>query len=251
MAETGNTDANRRQQRIEAALAVLDAGDTYSLCEWVAGQGAAADVLTLYHDLSQALYGKRRAVRSTIAVARAGIHFGLTEAARLEKSDPELAARLRGQVKAISYDLGANLWPGWQDEGVVLTSADLETGLEAARLNLRLAEELGRPPLALCNAHWLLGAHELARGEGAAARDQFTRAIEQARLADRADFRSMATGYAAIASLQIDGRHAAAELSFAAAVRDLEQLATDDSKYFAEQLRSVRTYFLSSPKLVP
>lgn len=244
MAESENPDLNVRRQQVTAALAVLDAGDSYALCQWVERQGSAAHVLTLYHDLSQTLYGKRRAVRSMIAVSRAGIHFGLTEAARIATSDPELAARLRGEVKAISYDLGANLWPGWQDEGIVLTAADLETGFEAAQLNLRLAEELGRPPLARCNAHWLLGAHELARGGAAAALVQFTCAVEQAQLAERADFRAMSAGYAAIAALRIDRQDAAAEQSFTAAVRDLEQLGTEDAKYFADQLRTVRTGFL-------
>ena len=93
-----------------------------------------------------------------IALARAGIHRALFEADRVPTADPDAAEALRGQAKTIAYDLGANLWPGWQDEGIVLTPADLTTGLEAARLNLRLAEQLGRPALPRCNAHWLLGA---------------------------------------------------------------------------------------------
>jgi hypothetical protein len=134
------------ETQVAGVLATLDEADTYAACQRIEQADSPQTIGRLYHAVAQALYHRRRDPRGMTAVARAGIHWALTDAQCIETSDPAEAASLRSQAKTIAYDLSSNLWPGWQDEGIVLTPADLATGLEAARLNLRLATELDKTP---------------------------------------------------------------------------------------------------------
>jgi hypothetical protein len=229
---------------VAEVLQVLEQRDTYAAIERIERHGSPGEVCRLFHAAAQGAFGSRKDVRAMTALFRAGIQFSLREAERVRASDPEQAADLSGRAKAMAYDLGANLWPGWQESGIELTAADLATGLEAARLNLRLAEELGRPALARCNAHWLVGAHELARRETSAATTQFSLAIDQAKLAGRPDFAEMCGGYAAVSSLAADPADRATEARLQACVQALRAMKTDDATFFAEQLASVRAYFV-------
>lgn len=238
--EPGATD---RGAAVTVILAQLDAHDSFAACRAIERGRTALQAAELYHATAQALYHQRQNVRSMVALSRAGIHLALTEAERLQPADPELAVQLRGQAKTLAYDLGSNLWPGWQDEGIELAPADLATGLEAARLNLQLAEELNRPPLPRCNAHWLLGAHELAQDHSPAAREQFNWARQQAEHAARPDYALMCRGYAAIAALRMSPGDTAAASDFATVLRDLRAIGSEDATFFAGQLESVRAQF--------
>lgn len=231
-------------QPVDVVLQVLDQGDLYAACREIEARRAPAEAAELYHVLAQRLYQPRRDVRRMIAVSHFGIHFALSSAERLEAGDREAAAALRGRAKAIAYDLGANLWPGWQDEGIVLSESDLATGREAARLNLRLAEELGRPPLPRCNAEWLLGAHELAIGASEPARECFTRGRRLAEEAERPEYVRMCEGYAAVARMQAEAEDEGAREDLEKAIESLRTMKTDDSSFFADQLESVRTLFV-------
>lgn len=246
MANANDPAAAERRTQVAAILALLDAEDSYAACRAIEQGRTALEAAELYHAVAQPLYLQRKDVRGMIALSRAGIHLALTAADRVESSDAETARSLRGQAKTLAYDLGSNLWPGWQDEGIVLTPADLATGLEAARLNLRLAEELDRAALPRCNAHWLLGAHELARGEAATARVQFELAAAQAQSAEKPEYVAMCQGYAAVTDLQRDSMSAAAAAEFDRCVQALREMRTDDAGFFADQLVSVRKFTLAA-----
>src|SRR5579872_5380750 len=99
-----------------------------------------------------------RDVAGMIVFGLAGIRYCLAKSQQRESSDPETSAELKGLAKAMAYNLGANTWPGWDDEGIILGGTDLAIGMHAALLNLRLAHELARGSEVMGNAHWLIGA---------------------------------------------------------------------------------------------
>jgi hypothetical protein len=243
MAAAGDVVRNGLPRDVASVLEIVRTHDTYHACRGIERGRTASEAAELYHAVAQPLHLQHKNVRAMVALSRAGIHLALTEADRVQAAEPELAAKLRGQAKTLAYDLGSNLWPGWQDEGIELSSADLQTGLEAARLNLQLAEELNRPALPRCNAHWLLGAHELARGEAKGAREQFELARKHAEAAGKPEFVAMCRGYAAIAALKAQPSDAEAERELAAVVGALRGMGSDDATFFAGQLESVRKLF--------
>jgi hypothetical protein len=119
----------------------LDAG-----CGFIEATGNPVIVASAYKDFTQALYRQNKDVQHMIDAGRRGIKFALDHAARTESDDPETAAKLREIAKTISFNVGANTWPGWGDDGVEISFDQRKAGLEAAVLSLRLVNELNLGP---------------------------------------------------------------------------------------------------------
>ena len=143
------------------------------------------------------------------------------------------------------------MWPGWNDEGIVLGATDLGIGLDAALLNLRLAQELSRGPEVMGNAHWLIGAHHLAANRAAQALKTFVQAEQAFQQAGKPDFALMAAGYAALASKCTAAAQGAptsareiADRQLQAVLQKLEKSDDEDAKFFAEQIRTAEKVLL-------
>ncbi|HTL29215.1 MAG TPA: hypothetical protein VL282_08340, partial [Tepidisphaeraceae bacterium] len=160
-------------------LRLLQESDSFAAIESIAGQGDALTVSKLFATMANDLYWKVKNLPGAIAISQAGITYSLTTA--LRERDTEIANQLRGQAKAIAFNLGSFCWPGWDEPGIDIGAKELAAGFDAARCNLRLAIELKRPSKAMGNAHWMIGSYELAKCEFdsaiqtfAKARDTFT-----------------------------------------------------------------------------
>lgn len=230
----------------DEAARLLREQDSFAAVQFIQQQGTPQEVMTLYGDITQWLYGEQKDVAGMIALSRAGIQYGLTEAERCAADQPDVASSLRGTAKALAFNLASNTWPGWNDEGITLTASDRRIGLDAARLNLRLAVELKRDHLPLCNAHWVIGAHHLADGRYDDARAAFNTAAEHARLAMNAEFEAMCNGYGAMAAILQEPDDSSHRQTFDESVGALRKLDTDDSRFFADQLESVLRLFSSA-----
>lgn len=206
-------------------------------------QGSPEQIAQRYGELAQHLYNERKDVPAMILAARAGIDFSLRRAEELQGTNEKAACTLRGSAKTIAYNLAANCWPGWNDPGVSHGKAECAIGLDAARLNLHLAQELKRPAEALGNAQWLLGAQLLAAGEHDAAAVAFTRSADHFQEAKKPTEQQMALTYQHLAHrLQhpTDPTHAT---SLQSSLTALEALKNDDGKFFAEQIRTAEEVF--------
>ena len=149
----------------EEALEKLQAGDVYSVVEFLDGQEDAVAALKTYNQLQRQLYWEEKNLGLSLALGRAGLQQGLQMGRRLASTDANLSKQLVGQAKALSYNLGSFAWPGWGDEGPPVSESDAVMGLDAAKVNFRLGTELERGDEPMGNAHWLLGAHYLAAGK--------------------------------------------------------------------------------------
>ena len=146
-------------------------------------------------------YWQEKDLVGTLAFARAGIHFGLMSAMLYDDTDPNLAHELRSGAKGFAYDFASSAWIGWNEEGVVITSADQAAGFDAARVNLRLAVELERGDLPTSRAHWMVGAYHLAEGEYNLAIESFEQGVVFARKADARADELLNQGYILIVQL--------------------------------------------------
>lgn len=190
-------------------------------------------------DLARDAYWKQKDLPAAIAHSQSAITQAFAEAARTTDSD--LSLKLRGLAKAAAFNLASFTWPAWDEPGITVTPADQVIGREAAEINLHLALKLNRPPGPVANAYWLSGAHELA----AANYDLALNLFAQYRLiAPTDDHRHLADGYTAITLLTAHRDDAPASTQFDAAVSSLLALNTDDTKFFADQLLSVRKFFI-------
>lgn len=227
---------------------LLEEQDSYAAVQRIREQQQSPQAaIDVFADTMQRLYSERHDVPGMIAVGRAGIQFGLQAA---DDGGADHADDLRGAAKAMAFNLAANTWPGWNDEGICLTRSDRLVGLDAAHLNLRLARELRRDDLALCNAHWILAAHLLADGRFDDARAEFDRAETHARSAGRADYELMCRGYSAMTADLAEPYLTEPRCRFDRCVDELRALDTDDSRFFADQLEAVLELF-SAPRPEP
>jgi hypothetical protein len=207
--------------------------DSYAAVEAIANSGDALTAAKLYLTIVTDLYWKAKDLPNAMAIGSAGITFGLTRAA-VERHN-ETANQLRGTAKAIAYNLGSFCWPGWAEQGIDIGQNEFAFGHNAAKCNLRLAIQLNRPAKAMCNAHWLIGAYELANRDCAAAIASFDKA--NAIIHDDRAMALMAAGYRELAThLKSDGGNAQ---RLEEAKTALLNEGSDDGKAFAEQLTTV------------
>ena len=225
---------------VDELLALLAEGDSFVVVERLHAELDAQRAPSLFGQLARRLHAQKNLAQS-VAIRRAGIQYCLCHPG----GDSAQRRTLRQHAKALSYNLAADSWPGWGEEGMVYTPSDLNAGLDAARLNLRLVRELQLGPLPHANAHWLLGAHWLARGEYNGAHAEFLRAREQAHAAQNADVAQLNAGYAALVG-ELRG-DPGADSEFARIVEALENVTdSEDASFFAAQLVKARGIFRAS-----
>lgn len=230
-----------RDENLKDVRALLDGGDSYAAVERIHGAGELGDVVRTYVEVVQDLYWKAKDVRGSVAVGRAAVLYCLTKSR--EVSDEELRRRLRVQAQRLSYDLASFAWPGWAEEGIEIGPAELAAGLDFARLDLRLAQEMGYPPEKQANGHWIVGAQLLAAARLADARAEFEACRAKAREAKDAEKEWMAHGYVGITDAVARPDDDAGRAMVAAARDALGELGTEDATFLAQQLEDVLKVF--------
>lgn len=229
--------AVREDPAVTQVQALLRTSDRYAAAEWLEQGGEPRVIARRYFAVMSALYWKKHDLPAVLAVAPAGIHFCLSRA----KGAPEAeASELRGLAKSMAYDLASFTWPGWNEPGISPSLSDEAIGLDAARLNLRLAIELKRGSDPMFNAHWALGAHQLAAGRFEEAVRSFEQAAETARSAKNRGQELMAAGYALLTKL-VAAPNAETEKAYAA--NEAALVKEKDGPFFRDQIVTARRVF--------
>jgi len=221
---------------INELLALTRAVDLFAAIEQISLQPDPEHAAALFGQLAKRLHSIEKSVSEAVAIRRAGIQFCLCYTADATKRQT-----LRHQAKVLAFNLGADTWPGWGDEGIVIGVSDLDAGFDAARLNLRLARELEKGPLAESRGYWLVGAHRLARAEDDAALAEFSRARERARDAGNGNSELLNVGYAAL--IRTLGGEADAHTEFSSVIERFRNTPGEDPPFFAEQLEKALAIF--------
>ncbi len=216
---------------------MLDAGDSFAVAEYLQWSGTPLVVAGRYGDACGDLYWKAKDIRGALTVGRSAIQYCLTKSREVENEGQ--AKRLRVIAQELSFDMASFSWPGWEEQGITIEAADLADGLDFARLDLRLVQEMKYPPTKHANAHWIVGAQLLAAGRHSEARTAFDASHANAKKAENATKEWMAAGYSALAEHLADREHSGAQERFNQALKQLESLGNDDATFYAGQLRSV------------
>jgi hypothetical protein len=148
------------QQAVSEAVAHAQSNDLAAMRSILEAGADAAGIAQRYADVAQALYRERKNVTQMLAVAKAGITYCLSAAAK----DPAAAATLKTKAKAIAYNAAANSWPGWGDEGIIIKPSHIEEASGLAARSLELVEDLKLGHRQLGTSQWLVGALHLAAG---------------------------------------------------------------------------------------
>jgi hypothetical protein len=194
-----------------------------------------------FSGLARHAYNERKDVGLMILLARAGIEFALRASLDATERDADLAYDLSGAAKGLNYDLSANTWPGWGDEGITLTPEQQAIGRAAAEKNLELAGILEKGDLPFSRAHWLVGAHLLATGDYEPARGAFREAAGRARAAGAAGEALLSEGYLHLVDMAERDGDGKAEAGLEALLVELAQ--QEDGEFFVKQLETARRVF--------
>lgn len=244
LAKTFINEEDQRIQILEQANKLLATGDSYRLLEYLTLLGQPLSVGQYYGDLVKDLYWKQKDIGAVITVANQGITYCLTSASLTQ--DNETTRGLRSWAKTMAYNLGSFTWPGWPERGIELTDANISQGLEAARLNMRLAVELAKPADKVAAAHWLLGAQLLAAKQFNEAAGQFEKQVEQAALAKDELQRLSGLGFAGVARSLVGDPAGKKAIDEAAA--ELTAKHGEDGKYFIDQFVQALRIFETETK---
>jgi len=226
---------------------LIESQDIYAAIEYIQESGDFKVITARYHNLIFDLYWQEKALFAMVPVAQAGIQYALTKAREFDSEDSVLAGKMRSFVKMWSFNLASFTWPGWQEEGIVITEADRKAGLQAAQLNVRICKELGEGPEPVASAYWILGAHLLSAGIYDEAIAAFQSAVLYAQEADDRTTEQMNLGYSALASI-LSGDKDDAPKAFSKSVKKLMNIDTEDSRFYADQLEQMLEFFTSQTK---
>lgn len=181
---------------IQRAIDHVLADDMASAGILIEAQPDAISAAEVYSKVGRQL--ARRDIGKAVALLRMGVGYALRQSDHLKPDQPALALRLRELAKIMTYNLGADTWPGWSVDSVI-ADADRRAGHEAALLSLALVECLNLDAKQQGTAHWLVGAHELAAGNTASASASFQEAARYFASGNHGDLVLLAQGYDSIA----------------------------------------------------
>lgn len=129
-----------------------------------------------------------------------------------------------------AYNIAANCWPGWSEEGAAVTDEQRELGAGFARAHLKIVSRLDVS--AEANAYWINAAHQLAAGDHEAAKRMFSTCADRAASAGDRDVEEMAAGWIAVVKVLQGIEDAEDELE--ASRRRLVEMG-GDGPFYAEQ----------------
>ena len=217
------------------ALKLLYASDSFAAVEFLNQQPDETAVAAAYRTLQSHSYWITKEMTLMLLVSHAGIQYCLDRGeAAAAAGRMAHAFLLRGEAKALAYDLASFCWPGWDEPGVQLDVAHRSAGGDAARLNLRLALELDKPPLALGRAYWLLAAYLLIERQFGAAAIYFYRAAGYAAVAQETTEELLFMAYAALAAKLTHPQDKRRGAAFAAARKRIQTI--EFGKEFLDQI---------------
>lgn len=227
------------------ALEVAAHGDVSSACNAIESCSDQHTIAQLYARASQAAYLERKSVQIMAALTNAGVRYCLDSAEALASEDHKSALKMKEVAKTIAYNMATNSWPGWGDEGIVIGQADLAAGLEAAVISLQLVEELELGSSQVGNAHWIIGALQLAAGSNEEAITAFE--MSRAAFLDAEEDNSvlLADGFIALTRKAQSETWKVGTEETAQVLETLKSKGTEDASFFAGQIETADLILVS------
>lgn len=171
------------------------------------------------------------------------LKLAIQHALALAERHPRQAAQYQGAAVAMTYNLAANTWIGWGPGEVGdVAEAHRRLGLQAARMNIDLASQLGLGPERRRNGYWVLGAHLLAAGNYRQAADAFATSRELGTEAKIETAAQMAQGWIHIANILAGERQ---ERQLAEVIERLRGMGKD-GVFYADQYEVALAVFGST-----
>ena len=189
---------------INTAVDYIRNVDTFAAISFICKQGDPFTITSTFNDVVKHLYWEDKDLPAVVAIGRAGIQFGLAASRAAEVENAEAAKELKTKARAIAFNV-ADL-PGLDGmrKASILTLLTSSSGYDAAKLGVRLNEEMDAEPLGLSSAFWMLGADQLAAAKSTRAQQSFSQSAEYAVAASSKSYELLADAFEILAIAQAD-----------------------------------------------
>lgn len=178
--------------------------DTFAAIDFLSKERDPFSITESFNDLVRFLYWEEKDLPNVVAIGRAGIQYGLAAASAASEYDRDAAVKIREKVRALAFNVASFTWPGWAEPGIDPNLTDVTLGYDAAKLGVRLIEEMDAGALALSRAFWMLGAFQLHAGRSMRAIESFDASAGYAKEADSEEDRLLNLAYGFLARAQAD-----------------------------------------------
>lgn len=209
----------------EQAIELIKYADTFAAVKLIENENSPKVIADTYDKLMRHLYNEEKNVAAMVAVGFSGVYYCL------HQEDFEIQCI----GKTISYNVASFTWPGWDDDGIVISMGEMAIGIDMARLNLRLANELKRGDLPMSRGHWMLGAQLMASGDYDTAVTHFNHAAEYAKKAAKADEVGLAEAFSALSARD--------QKRLTAALDHLSNEKFEYGQFFIDQVKTAARVF--------
>ncbi|NNE93644.1 MAG: hypothetical protein HKN23_18500 [Verrucomicrobiales bacterium] len=231
METKADPEMETRKALARKTMDALEDRDAMGVLEDLIAENDGSTAVQACGDLMNHFYWQKKNLGTCLTFARAGLQHGLVQARGLEGN---AAVELQSAAKALAYDLASFTWPGWNEEGMTPSANEVAEGFQAARTNLRLAQELKKPALPMSRAWWMLAAHEMGAGNSEAAIEGFQKAAELADEAEQEGEKLLSEGFAI--AVEVVQKKDGAEECLAKHLQKLR--AVKDGEFFAGQIET-------------
>ena len=230
--------------KIDIALETIQSEDVFKGIEYLNRQSNPSEVLDAYKEIVKRYYWESKDLANVVMISLAAIQYAdiLQKEAGL---GIEETGEIQGKAASIAYNLASYTWPGWMEEGIELSAMEFKIGLEAAKLNLRLLDELKAEHIKLARAYWMTGAHRLTLQDADNAIYCFERSLKYADWADNKEETLLAQGFMVLAQmLQSDDNRASDEKLLGDLKAKLEDLPDGDA--YSQQIDTAYNFLFQS-----
>jgi hypothetical protein len=243
-----STDASSTSpSAVERAKALVERGDLRAGLVRLASHSDPMEAAAAYAELAAFLYRTKKDVSGMLDCGRAGVEFLLAAAEKKSKAERAVAFRLEEKAKSLAFNVAANCWPGWDDEGIELNTEQIQAGLILAELSKELVRKLQPGSRREGTAHWLVGALQLALGPDDLAADEFNRAKDAYDASGKPIESLMVSGYLAIVGERQPAKREDAVRKLAGIIEALENDNSDAAKFFVRQLHTAERVLNRQP----
>ena len=186
--------------KIDIALETMKNDDYFKAVEYLSRQSNPLEILDAFKEIAKRLYWESKDMAGVIVFSGAAIQFAQMSVQSVSEKEDEVR-QMKEKAAAIAYNLASFTWPGWNNEGIVISITEQNIGIEAAKTNLRFIEEMGGDNLQLARAYWMTGAHRLTLHNADEAIYCFERSLKYADWADNREETLLAQGYMILAQM--------------------------------------------------
>ncbi|HXW70795.1 MAG TPA: hypothetical protein VEK34_05060 [Methylocella sp.] len=235
---TENSTSTEKGARLGRAKELVERGELRAALEELIDTADRVATVNFHGELAAWLYNCQKNPDAMLVCGKAGVHIGLRNVDTGSFADKELDRRLKLAVQVLANNVAANCWPGWGDEGIVLTTQHVKEGLALAETSLTIVQELGPSLEQLAKGHWLIGALQFSAQDHQAALTSFDLAEKANVDAENRVGALMNRGYRFLVLKRSSEteKEAAAELD--KILSDLSEDGSKPAQFFVQQLRT-------------